>query len=336
MIEFAYPKFFWLLLLPVAVYLLIPAIMKTYGEALKVPFTSEIIKIKNMSRGRISVPGSARMIWSLKIILAALMWIAVVLALVRPQFVGEPLPVKHEGREIMLVVDISNSMKERDFRYQNRFYDRLTMVKRVVGDFVDARSDDKIGLVVFATRAYMQVPLTYDKHSLKEVLYSVDAGMAGTSTSIGDAVGIALKNLAESNDENTDKVIILLTDGENNDGTVSFPQAVKMASDENVKIYTIGVGSDEEPFFGGLFTLPYNTELDEKSLQELATVTEGRYFRAKDSESLFKIYDEINRLETKEQQGRFVRETKDLFYYPALIALLLFSMLFLMSSGRLK
>ncbi|MBP5215349.1 MAG: VWA domain-containing protein [Alphaproteobacteria bacterium] len=328
MIEFAYPKFFLLLLLPVVVYFLLPAI-KSYGQALKVPFTGDIIKIKNATRGKALLTISAKAVRWLKLLFLFLIWFFAVIAMARPQFVGEPLRVKHEGREIMLVVDISNSMKTRDFRYQNNILDRLTMVKKVVGDFVDARTDDKIGLVLFATRAYLQVPLTYDRNSLKEVLYSMDAGMAGTSTSIGDAIGVALKNLAQSDTDNGDKVIILLTDGENNDGNISFPQAIKLAAEEKVKIYTIGVGGEEESFLGGLFMVPVNGELDEKSLKELAEVTKGAYFRAKDSDSLFKIYAEINRLEAKEQQGRFVRETKDLFYYPALLSLLLFCGLFL-------
>ncbi|MCQ2735201.1 MAG: VWA domain-containing protein [Alphaproteobacteria bacterium] len=190
---------------------------------------------------------------------------------------------------------------------------------------MDKRTEDKIGLVLFGTRAYMQVPLTYDKQSLKDVLEATDAGMAGNSTSIGDAVGVALKNMPT--DDESAKVIILLTDGENNDGSISMPQAVGLAADENVKIYTIGVGSDEVSFLDGLFSMPKNSTLDEAGLKKLAQTTAGTYFRAKDVNSLQKIYEKIDELEPQTQDGRYVQETKDLFYIPTLAALFLFMLL---------
>ena len=328
MISLAYPEMLWLLLLPFVSYYVLPIASKMYGDALKVPFIGDIVHIKEQSKGKRYFQTIRVKVSWLGVFGLALVWGLVTLALSRPQWVGEPLKVHHEGRDIMLVADISTSMNERDFRYQNRYYTRLEAVKSVVSQFVDERPEDRIGLVVFGTRAYMQVPLTYDKQSLKEVLRSVDAGMAGNSTSIGDAVGVALKNLAAEDTDIDNKVIILLTDGENNDGSLSFPQAVKLAEQEKVKIYTIGVGSDSEPFFGGLFNIPVQQGIDEEGLKYLASVTKGRYFRAKDVQSLVKIYDEINRLEAQNREGRFVQETKDLYYYPAGAALLLFLLMF--------
>lgn len=327
MIHLAYPDMLWLLLAAPIVYYILPAVNKMYGDALKIPFVSDIADIKARSKSGNYVSKVTNS--GIKNLLPlTIVWILTVLALCRPQWVGEPTRVRNSGRDILLVADISTSMNERDFRYQNRYYSRLDALKSVVGDFIDERADDRMGLVLFGTRAYTQVPLTYDKKSLKEVLYSVDAGMAGNSTSIGDAIGVSLKNLVLEDTKEDHKVIILLTDGENNDGTLSFPQALKLAEDEKIKIYTIGLGSDKEDFLGGLFSIPVSAGPDEASLKYLAEITNGRYFRAKDVQSLANIYKEINQLEPQEREGRFIQETKDLYYYPAGLAVLLFLCLF--------
>lgn len=328
MIQFACSDMVWLLLLPFVAYYVLPIAKKMYGDALRIPFTADIIQIKNQSKNRNYFSKSGGKISIFKVLGLCLVWCLITLALCRPQLAGEPLKVRMEGRDIMIVADISTSMNERDLRYKNRYYTRLEAVKSVVSQFVDERTEDRIGLVLFGTRAYQQVPLTYDKQSLKEVLYSVDAGMAGNSTSIGDAVAVALKNLALEDTKLDNKLIILLTDGMNNDGTMSFPEAVKLAEEEKVKIYTIGVDSGSEPFFGGLFTIQTNSGIDERALKYLAEITQGRYFRATDVVSLSKIYDEINKLEAQEHEGRFVQEVKDLYYWPAGLAVLLFLLMF--------
>ena len=327
--HFANPQAAWLLLLPLVVYFMFPAIKKTYGDALKVPFLTDIKQIQSVSGKGISFKPAV--FSAIKIFLLALVWVLMVLALCRPQWVGKPIPVKNEGREILLVVDISNSMSEEDFQYKNKMYSRLTAVKNVIDNFIDKRTSDRIGLVLFGTQAYLQAPLTYDKQSVKEILWNADAGMAGNSTSIGDAVGVALKNLAESEGKPENKVIILLTDGENNDGSLSLPQAIALAKEEGVKIYTIGAGSDSENFFGGLFSIPVNTGLDEESLQALAEETKGNYFRAKDVNSLFQIYNEIDKLEPMTSEGRYVQEVKELYPYAAAMALILFMILVLLA-----
>lgn len=327
--HFANPQAAWLLLLPLVVYFMFPAIKKTYGDALKVPFLADIKQIQSVSGKGISF--KPVVFSAIKIFLLALVWVLMVLALCRPQLVGKPIPVKNEGREILLVVDISNSMSEEDFQYKNKMYSRLTAVKNVIDNFIDKRTSDRIGLVLFGTQAYLQAPLTYDKQSVKEILWNADAGMAGNSTSIGDAVGVALKNLAESEGKPENKVIILLTDGENNDGSLSLPQAIALAKEEGVKIYTIGAGRDSENFFGGLFSIPVNTGLDEESLQALAEETKGNYFRAKDVNSLFQIYNEIDKLEPMTSEGRYVQEVKELYPYAAAMALILFMILALLA-----
>ena len=328
MISFAYPELGWLILLPWLVYHIFPKAGKMYGDALQIPFVSDIAQVKAQTKGKMVLAAARGITAKSGLFLLILIWGLSVAALCRPQWVGEPHKVHQQSRDIVLVVDISKSMLEQDFAYQGRYYDRLTAVKNVVAHFAEERVDDRLGLVVFGTRAYVQVPLTFDKASLQETLFNLDAGMAGNSTSIGDAVGLALKHLATDDTDTANKVIVLLTDGENNDGSISFPQAIKLAAEEKVKFYTVGVGSDTEAFFGGLFSLPKDSGLDEASLKQLAAVTKGNYYRAKDVNSLFQIYDDINRLEAQDKEGRFVQETKDLFYYPAALAALLFLVLF--------
>ena len=175
---------------------------------------------------------------------------------------------------------------------------------------------------MFGTRAYLQTPITFDKQSVLDVLWSVDAGMAGNSTSIGDAVGMALKKLSESKTQTQNKIIILLTDGENNDGSLSMPEVLKLAKDEKIKIYTIGV-SGENQFMASFFgiKMPQIKGLDEKSLQALAAETKGNYFRASDTKNLQQIYQEIDKLEPSMDKEQYIQEHKDIFYYPLAVSL---------------
>ena len=176
-----------------------------------------------------------------------------------------------------------------------------------------------MGLILFGTRAYLQSPLTFDKASLIDILYSMQAGMAGDSTSIGDALALALKKLREL-PEGEEKAIILLTDGENNDGSLSLAQAIKLATDEDIKVYTIGVGSAN--VFFRMLSLG-GSGVDEQGLKLLSKVTQGQYFRAESTSDLQKIYQIIDRLEPSSKDERFIQETTELYYIPLLLALLL-------------
>lgn len=152
-------------------------------------------------------------------------------------------------------------------------------------------------------------------------MWSMDAGMAGNSTAIGDALGLALKTLRNSPNKDK-KVIVLMTDGENNDGSLSIAQAVRLAKQENVKIYTIGVGSDNMTgmtLFG--IQIGGSSGLDEESLAEIAEETKGTYFRAKDTKSLERIYEEIDRMETSHNDEQYIRETVERFYWPLAAAM---------------
>lgn len=317
MTRFAYPLIFLLLVLPFVVRRLLPALKGLHGDALKVPFIGDLekISIKSGSLWTLSAgsEGLSRFFWMLYIV-----WFLLVCAAARPQLLGEPVRLNNESRDIMLVLDISTSMLARDFAIGNRRIDRLTAVKKTASDFVKKRANDRIGLILFGTRAYLQAPLTFDKNAVDETLWSMQAGMAGDSTSIGDALGLALKSLQNDKDLKN-KIIILLTDGENNDGSISLAQALKLAADEEIKTYTIGVGS-QSLFLNSLFGQAHG--IDEQGLNAIAQATKGQYFRAGSTQALQQIYNVIDQLEPTQNEDRFVRETKELYYIPLLAAIL--------------
>lgn len=333
MIGILYPWAFLLLFLPFIVRRFSRPAGGLHGDALKVPFLREIARINVLSGslwGR-SSGGNGKKEWL--VLYAA--WFFLCLAAARPQWTGEPVRISNYGRDILLVTDISNSMREPDFSYRNQRIDRLTAVKLAADGFIRARPNDRIGLILFGTRAYLQSPATFDKQAVLDTLWSTDAGMAGNSTAIGDAVGLGLKNLREEKASSAGKIMIVLTDGENNDGSLSMPEVLKMAKDENVKIYTIGVGAENrviDSFFG--ISVPRIDGLDEESLKQLAAETKGNYFRASDTGKLQQIYREIDRLEPAPDEERFVRESKDLFFWPLAAALFIILLLFALQ-GRI-
>ncbi len=328
MIVFAYPLAFLLLVIPFIIYLLTPAVKGMHGEALKAPFIDDLKRI-SISAGSIWNASASESKLSKRFWFLYLVWLFLTIACARPQLLGEPIRLKNEARDIMLVLDISTSMVEDDFSLYGRRITRLDAVKKVVSDFADKRANDRIGLILFGTRAYLQSPLTFDKASVKDILWSMKAGMAGDSTSIGDALGLALKKLREEKNKDN-KIIILLTDGENNDGAISMGQAIKLASDENIKIYTIGVGAPNVFFKMISMSAP---GVDEQAMKELAKLTKGQYFRAEDTAGLQKIYQIIDELEPTSQDQRYIQEATDLFYIPLLIAVVLSMLMFYLLRG---
>lgn len=332
--NFAYPYAVFLLALPVLIRYMLPAIKGLHGDALRVPFIKDLQKISVKSGGIWgSVSSHKTSSWLLALLY--LIYALLVVAAARPQWIGEPIRTRSQSRDILLVMDISNSMLQPDFAIGNNRINRLNAVKKVATEFIQKRRDDRMGLILFGTRAYLQAPITYDKRSIQEILWNMDAGMAGDSTSIGDAVGLALKTLKDSPGKD-EKIVILLTDGENNDGSLSMPEAINLAKNENVKIYTIGVGAETsfvQSFFGMRISAP-NQELDEASLKKLAAETKGNYFRAKDTATLQKIYNIIDKLEPTENNEQYVIETKELFYIPLIGALVLAGILIALSRRR--
>jgi len=320
MMGFEYPYLWWLIFLPFAVRYFLPAAKTNTGRALRVPFLKDLKNIQNNKSFFSSAKGETK--FSYNRLGLWLLYVCVVLSLMRPVEVSKPVRLENEGRDILLVTDISTSMLEDDFVYQGRRLERMEAVRAVISDFASKRVNDKLGLILFGTRAYEQVPLTFDKKALLDVLSMMQAGMAGQSTSIGDAVALALKSLRESKTAVDKQVIILLTDGENNDGNISFPQAIKLAKDEKIKVYTIGIGAGEESLIQSLFNIK-NSGLDEENLKKLAEETKGRYFKADSLSELIKVYHEIDKLEKESYEENFEYLKKELYYLPLLAAFLM-------------
>jgi Ca-activated chloride channel family protein len=260
-------------------------------------------------------------------------WSLLLIAAARPQWTGEPITLPTTGRDLMLAVDISGSMATEDMEVGDEFVDRLNVVKAVVSQFVSQRSGDRVGLVLFGTNAYLQAPLTFDLASVNRLLIEAPVGIAGGKTAIGDAIGLAVKRLRLRPHE--DKVIVLLTDGANNVGEVQPEKAAELAAYDKIKIYTIGVGADEmrmPGLFGALtgrITNP-SADLDEDTLTAIAETTNGRYFRARDTQSLQEIYALIDQLEPIDQDPETYRPVQALYYYPFAGALIGFALFLLL------
>ncbi len=270
-----------------------------------------------------------------KLVLLWLVWLCLVTAAARPQWTGDPVTLPTTGRDLMLAVDISGSMATEDMEINGKLIDRLTVVKSVVSQFVEARKGDRIGLVLFGTNAYLQAPLTFDTTSVNRLLVEAPVGIAGGKTAIGDAIGLAVKRLRLRPQD--DKILILLTDGANNVGEVAPDKAAELAAFDGIKIYTIGVGADEmripSLILGSRITNP-SADLDEETLQHVAETTGGRYFRARDTYGLQQIYAEIDEMEPIDQDPETYRPVRALFYWPLAAGLIFFSLLLLSDFRR--
>jgi len=223
----------------------------------------------------------------------------------------------------MLAVDLSGSMKRRDMQVEKDWVTRLDVVKRVAGEFIERRDGDRIGLILFGTRAYLQAPLTFDRPTVRTLLQESVIGLAGEQTAIGDAIGLGVKRLRERPAEN--RVLILLTDGANTAGEVHPMDAARFAAKLGLKIYTIGVGADVammRRLYGSVRVNP-SADLDEPTLAAIARATGGRYFRARQTNELVEIYRTLDELEPVISDDEQFRPTIELFYWPLGLALLL-------------
>ncbi len=262
-------------------------------------------------------------------IFAALAWLCLVLAAARPTYVGEPQAITSSDRNMMLAVDLSDSMKEEDMAFQGRLVNRLQTVKAVLTEFIDKRQGDRLGLILFGSKAYVQTPLTFDLETLQILLDEATFGLAGRKTAIGDAIGLSVKRLLDLPESN--RVLIILTDGQNTAGEIEPLQAAKLAAQAGVKIYTIGIGADElvvQGFFGPKRINP-SRDLDEVTLTTIAQDTGGQYYRARNLAELEQIYSVLDALEAIEMEEQSIRPEKSLFHYPLALALLLATALYL-------
>lgn len=256
-----------------------------------------------------------------------LVWCLLVTAAARPQWLGEPVTIPQEGRELMLAVDLSGSMQYEDMTIGRQKVNRLDMLKYVLNDFIERRVGDRLGLILFADTAYVQTPLTYDRETVRQMLDEAVLGLVGEKTAIGDALGLAAKRFNDKKDSN--RILILLTDGQNTAGNIEPREALEIAKAAKVKVYTIGVGADEmlvRSFFGNRRVNP-STELDETLLTQIAEETGGQYFRARDTQALLEIYKILDELEPIEDDPIQLRPMQALFYWPLSAAIVLASLL---------
>lgn len=309
MIGFDWPWMLLALPLPLLVRRFVPPARPELDAALRLPFYAELASAQ-VQAGRGS--GRARQL------LAWAVWGLLLLAVARPYWLGEPLDLPLAGRDLMLAVDLSGSMQQQDFRLTGRPVDRLEAVKAIAGEFVERREGDRLGLILFGSRAYLQTPLTYDRATVRNMLADAVIGLAGRETAIGDAIALAVKRLREQPEGS--RVLILLTDGANTAGTLAPMAAAGLAAETGVRIYTIGIGAVRGP--GGGLARP-GTELDPATLQAIAQATGGRYFPAADVEQLSAVYAELDRLEPSLREVRRYRPMQPLFMWPAGLALLL-------------
>ena len=250
---------------------------------------------------------------------AVLAWLLLVLAAARPERIGDELEVPVAGRNLMLAVDLSGSMDQKDFELGDRRVDRLTATKAVASDFISRREGDRIGLILFGERAYLQVPLTLDRETVRTLLLEAEIGLAGEKTAIGDAITLAVRRVHEKSVPAGEQVLILLTDGANTAGEVDPLKAAELAQQVGLRTYTIGIGADQlevSSLLGGRRSINPSADLDESTLTRIADLTGGRYFRATDTASLQEIYRLLDELEPVEEPESGFRPVQSLYFWP--------------------
>lgn len=315
MLEWQWPWAFALLPLPLLVrWVLRP--MPVRDAALRVPHLQPFMQEGGVG-GHVGLR-EHRSLW-----LPLLIWCCLLLAAARPQWLGEAMELPVSGRDLMMAVDLSGSMEVEDFELSGRMVNRLVATQVVGSEFIQRREGDRIGLILFGEQAYLQAPLTFDRQTVTTLLQEAAIGLAGDSTSIGDAIGLAIKRLRDPEQEQ--RVLILLTDGANTSGELSPIKAAELANDNGLRIYTIGIGADEmivRSLFGNRRVNP-SANLDELTLQNIAETTGGRYFRARDMAELNRIYGYIDELEPVSQEKQLFRPTTELYHWPLALAVLM-------------
>ena len=327
MLQLVWPWILAAVVAPFVVARVAPRAPDAPGAPVRIPYFEEVLAWS----GRPAGPGPR-----LRQVIALLAWCALVLAAARPQWVGDPVPLPVRGRDLMLALDLSGSMREQDMKSRLRFEARIDAVKRVAGDFVARRTGDRVGLILFGSRAYLQAPLTLDLDTVSEMISEAVLGLAGEQTAIGDAIGLAVKRLRGRPAEN--RVLVLLTDGTDTASEVDPLAAARFAADEGITIYAVGVGADEAAanrWFGALRARSRSV-LDEPALQAIAGATGGRYFRARDTAELEEIYRLVDALEPVGGDDEMFRPTRELFHWPLGVSAALFVLLALTGAwGRL-
>ena len=315
MFELYWPAAFLLLPLPWLLRWLLPSAARP-ASALQVSFLRRLSQLDAST----SSPTSAGARWPVLLI-----WLLLICAVARPQLIGAPLAPSVSGRDMIVAVDLSASMEIRDMQLEEHTVDRLTLVKHWLGAFIERRHGDRLGLILFGSKAYVQAPLTYDLDSVAQWLNESFIGLTGRDTAIGDAIGLGIKRLIQQPDSS--RVMLLITDGANTAGEIAPIQAAQLAAEQGIRIFTIGVGADSMQQSGlqGLLNgdVDPSIDLDETTLREVADITGGSYFRAHDSASLEAIYARLDELEPSLRAGRPSHENIPLYPWPLTAAWLI-------------
>ena len=309
MFEFGFPLALVLVLLPLAAYRILPAHRERL-PALRVPFFDAIVT----AAGARPEPGAVILKRNrVQLVVAALAWLLLVLGLAKPQWVGEPIVHTESARDIMLAIDLSGSMADRDFPAENgRMVSRFEAVQRVVRGFVDARESDRVGLIVFGTRAFVQLPFTRDLETADELVDLMQVGMAGPQTALGDSIGLAIHAFEDSIVE--DRLLILLTDGNDTASRMTPINAAGVAALNGIEIHTIGIGDTEATG---------ESRVDFGLLTEIASRTGGSFSTADNERELAMVYDRIDTAAAAEVSTESWRPRRSLVHWPAGAALVI-------------
>ena len=313
MMDITTPWFLLLLPFPYLIFRFTKSSSWLSEQALKLPFYQDWIEVSASQHTE-----SNHRKW--RLFLLSTLWLLLVLGLSDLRFIGKSMNIAQKSRAIMMAVDISESMMIQDMEEKNQLVTRLEVVKKAGEDFIKNRVGDRLGLILFGERAYLQTPLTLDRKTVDYMLQDATIGLAGLRTALGDAIGLAIKQLIQ--DDKNNRVLVLLTDGASNAGTVLPLEAAKMAEKNNIKIYTIGFGR-QQPLpmvIGGIpVMMPTGNALDEGTLQKIADMTNGKYFRAQNAKELEQVYKILSTLEPVSAKDAVLH--KEIPLYPWLLLL---------------
>ena len=315
MLEWVWPWIFLCAPLPLLIHFFSRG-ASPQSSAVRAPFAARWRNLSGSGRGA----RSSRVYWWLLWVI----WMMLIAAIARPQWIGEPIELPNTGRDLMLGLDLSGSMQIEDMQIGSRLVSRITAVKAIAADFTQRRKGDRVGLILFGTRAYLQAPLTFDLDTVTQFIEEAQLGFAGEDTAIGDALGLAIKRLRER--PASSRIFILLTDGQDTASTVDPMEAAALAAQLDVKIYTIGISRNLGRSGNG------RAEVDEAMLNAVAESTGGRYFRATSPAELEAVYALLDELEPVEQEASTFRPRRALSWIPLLCALALATLLAILRS----
>ena len=310
MYQLEYPWLMVLLPIPVLIWWLLPP-YREETASVRLAFFAEVADAAGMTPAPGALVPRTNV---LQKILAPICWVLAVLALARPQFVEPPVEKILPARDLLLALDLSQSMDTRDFRDPSgKPMARVEAVRAVVDDFVQRRVGDRIGLIVFGDAPYPQVPFTLDHATVREMIAEMLPGMAGPRTALGDSIGLAIKMF--ENSHAPEKVLVVLTDGNDTASRMPPDRAADIAKRHAIKVHTVAIG---DPAATG------EDKVDVATLQKIAAVTGGRYFFGQDQNQLEEIYATLDRITPSTQKTLTWRPVRELFYYPLGVALALF------------